>query len=61
MIPTSKLEFYDDFVCTGGSCSFTCCEGWEIAVDEDTYLKWKNSSWKSGCLSENITTKKIQN
>lgn len=58
MIPTSKLEFYDDFVCTGGSCSFTCCEGWEIAVDEDTYLKWKNSSWKSGCLSENITTKK---
>lgn len=27
-------SYYKDFKCIAGSCKHTCCEGWEIDVDE---------------------------
>ncbi len=33
---TVKPKFFDDFKCTAGECTDTCCAGWEIYVDEDT-------------------------
>ena len=35
-------EFYGDFHCIGGQCSFTCCKEWKIAVDPETKKRW----WK---------------
>jgi lysine-N-methylase len=39
-----KPNYYDDFTCIADKCSFTCCQEWKIAVDDDTYTKWKNLS-----------------
>lgn len=36
-----KPEFYDDFKCIADQCTFTCCKGWEIAVDAATFDNWK--------------------
>ncbi len=33
---TIKLNFYDCFSCTGGSCQYTCCAGWRIGIDNET-------------------------
>ncbi len=29
-------EFFNDFHCKAGSCAHTCCQVWEIDIDEDT-------------------------
>ncbi len=34
-------EFYGDFQCIGGQCSFTCCKEWKIAVDHETKKRWR--------------------
>ncbi len=31
-----KQSFYDDFNCIADKCPDTCCQGWEIDIDEDT-------------------------
>jgi len=56
-----KVEFYDDFSCIADGCSFTCCQGWEIIVDIDTYNKWKSDEMKFGYILKNIKTKKVNN
>lgn len=44
-----KTKDYDKFKCTADKCKFTCCAGWDISVDNDTYEKWKyiNNSEKT--------------
>lgn len=37
-----KTDYYDTFMCTADKCPFTCCQEWNIAVDDDTYKKWKH-------------------
>lgn len=37
----TRPDYYDSFTCIAGDCPFTCCQEWEIAVDEDTYKQWK--------------------
>ena len=39
-----KTDYYDSFTCIADKCSFTCCQEWKIAVDDDTYIKWKHLS-----------------
>ena len=39
-----KTNYYDDFICIADKCSFTCCQEWKIAIDDDTYTKWKHLS-----------------
>jgi len=39
-----KTDYYDTFTCIADKCSFTCCQEWKIAVDDDTYIKWKRLS-----------------
>ena len=31
-----KPDFYDNFRCTASACRHSCCEGWEIDIDEDS-------------------------
>ena len=33
-----------DFKCIGSDCTDTCCAGWDINIDEDTYVKYINST-----------------
>lgn len=41
------VSIYDDFECIAGECSLTCCKGWKISVDDDTYTEWNASRKKS--------------
>lgn len=33
-------SYYDDFRCIADRCEDTCCAGWEIDIDDDTYDKY---------------------
>jgi len=54
-----KVEFYDDFSCIADNCSFTCCQGWEIIVDIDTYNKWEKNEILFGYILQNVKSKKV--
>ncbi|SFG42721.1 flagellin lysine-N-methylase [Oribacterium sp. WCC10] len=43
-----KPDYYDDFHCIGGSCSFTCCQEWKIAVDPETKKRWRSINAPEG-------------
>ncbi len=34
---TIRPDFYDSFCCIANECKHSCCIGWEIDIDEDTY------------------------
>lgn len=40
--------YYKDFKCIASECPDTCCAGWEIIIDEDTYEKYKNVTGEFG-------------
>lgn len=42
--PVIEPDFYGDFRCIGGQCSFTCCKEWKIAVDHETKKRWRKLS-----------------
>ena len=49
-------EIYNKFKCTADKCKQTCCEGWDINIDEKTYSKWnedKLESYLSNTLCKN--------
>lgn len=51
-----KSTNYDEFKCIADKCEFTCCLGWDINIDNNTYDKWK--SCKEGdILLKNIKVK----
>lgn len=55
---TSQKKLYEEFVCIGGRCPLTCCKGWEITVDSDTYDKWKSEFTKRDHVKNTICKKK---
>lgn len=57
----SKVLNYDKFKCIADKCKFTCCEGWDISIDIDTYNKWKKENTESNYILNNIKIKKIGN
>ena len=34
-------KYYTAFACTAGACRHSCCIGWEIDIDEDTYAYYQ--------------------
>lgn len=34
-------DYYDSFVCIGADCEDTCCKGWQIAIDEESYQNYR--------------------
>lgn len=52
-----KIKGYDKFRCIADRCKFTCCSGWDINVDIDTYDKWKEKD-NLNYLLDNIRFKK---
>ena len=41
-------EGFNDFACKGGSCRHTCCQVWEIDIDEDTAEYYRQLPGKLG-------------
>ena len=52
-----KISGYNDFKCTANKCKFTCCEGWDINIDKDTYEKWKKDKKDSKYLLKGVKIK----
>lgn len=48
-------DYYKDFSCIASKCEHTCCEGWEIDIDDKTLKSYKNLQTDFGKrLIENI-------
>ncbi len=56
-----KVSNYDKFKCTADKCKFTCCEGWDISIDTNTYNKWRKEKDDSDYLLNNVKVKKCDN
>lgn len=41
-------HYYDTFHCTGGACPDTCCIGWMIEIDEDSYQRFMKMEGEFG-------------
>lgn len=52
-------DLYADFECIGGECPDSCCIGWTIAVDEDTYQLYSNLENSERIIS-NIEVEEIK-
>jgi lysine-N-methylase len=55
-----KTDYYDTFTCIADKCSFTCCQEWKIAVDDNTYIKWNSlglTKQNNNCLDQYIKQK----
>ena len=33
-------DYYGDFRCLAGACPHTCCEKWEVVIDEETACRY---------------------
>lgn len=48
-------NYYKDFKCIADKCQHSCCIGWEIDIDQDTYEQYKNINTEFGNkLNDNI-------
>jgi len=54
-----KTDYYDSFTCIADKCSFTCCQEWKIAVDDDTYIKWNNNNYFDQSVKQKDDTRVI--
>lgn len=52
MMKTVAPDYYRDFHCKAGNCRHTCCAGWEIDIDEETYAYYKSLD---GSLAKKLT------
>ncbi len=44
--PSPRLQpsYYEAFRCVGSVCEDTCCSGWRVPVDKETYQKYQSCS-----------------
>lgn len=40
-----QYKGYDNFKCIADKCKYTCCSGWQINVDEQTFAKYKKNMY----------------
>ena len=41
-------SYYKDFICIADKCRHSCCIGWEIGVDDDTFKKYRSLDYGYG-------------
>lgn len=46
--PVYEMSFKREFVCAMGDCPNTCCKGWRILFDEETYQRYLAERGKNG-------------
>ena len=51
--------YYDDFRCVAGKCPASCCEGWQIVIDEESLQKYRNYSGEFGVRSPGMTAPSV--
>ncbi|EIW6613881.1 flagellin lysine-N-methylase [Clostridium perfringens] len=51
-------KYMNDFKCIGPNCIDTCCAGWDINIDKNTFKKYENGN---GNLKELINGKYLKN
>lgn len=56
-----KVSSYDKFKCIADKCKFTCCVGWDINIDTNTYDKWTKVNTDSEYLLSNVKLNKCEN
>ncbi|WP_338627281.1 flagellin lysine-N-methylase [Clostridium baratii] len=56
-----KVSNYDKFKCIADKCKFTCCVGWDINIDTNTYNKWTKVNDDSEYLLSNVKVKQCEN
>ncbi|AQM61331.1 flagellin lysine-N-methylase [Clostridium baratii] len=56
-----KVSNYDKFKCIADKCKFTCCVGWDINIDTNTYNKWTKVNNDSEYLLSNVKLKTCEN
>ena len=44
--PLLVPQYMHDFSCIGSACEDSCCAGWRVNIDENTYKKYKKSKDK---------------
>ena len=59
LIEVLKITNYDKFKCTADKCKFTCCDGWDVSIDADTYNKWEKDNCSK--ILSNIKVEKSEN
>lgn len=37
-------SYFKDFKCIASECEDTCCAGWEIVIDQETYNCYQNDT-----------------
>lgn len=42
------VNYFEDFKCIAGDCKDTCCVGWELDIDEESFEKYKKVKGKFG-------------
>lgn len=52
-----RPDYYDEFKCIADKCSFTCCQEWNIAVDQNTLREWKDIKFQGKNLETYTKTK----
>lgn len=52
MIQVLKPDYFDAFSCVGSACPANCCCGWKIAIDKNTYEKYRRV--KDPALAEKL-------
>ena len=45
---TRKPDYYDAFRCLAGACPHSCCEKWEVVLDEETAARYAEEPGKLG-------------
>lgn len=50
---TRVPDYYKDFKCIADKCEDTCCAGWEIVIDEETYEKYEKVEGNFGLRLKN--------
>jgi lysine-N-methylase len=43
-LPRLQPSYYETFRCVGSECEDTCCKGWRVPVDKQTYEKYQTCS-----------------
>ena len=41
-LATAEISYRNKFQCVGSDCNLTCCAGWNVHIDKDTYYKYKS-------------------
>ena len=54
---TRVPDYYEAFHCLAGACPHTCCEKWEVVVDEETARRYQETP---GSLGERLREEKIR-